>query len=63
MSLPKREAVMRKPERIELTDHQRPALLTWGTAGKTEQRLAKRGHAILCGAAGRAIMAMQIKPA
>jgi transposase len=46
------ESIMRKPSKIELTDEQRTTLTVWVTAGKTEQRLAKRAQVILYAAAG-----------
>ncbi len=43
---------MRKPSKIELTDEQRATLTIWLSAGKTEQRLAKRAQIVLYAADG-----------
>lgn len=43
---------MRRPSKIELTDEQRATLTIWLSAGKTEQRLAKRAQVIMCAADG-----------
>jgi transposase len=43
---------MRRPSKIKLTDEQRTTLTIWLSAGKTEQRLAKRAQVILCAADG-----------
>jgi len=52
---------MRKTSKIALTDEQRSTLLMWVTAGKTEQRLAKRAQVILCAAAGVSLREMATK--
>ena len=43
---------MRKPSKIEMTDEQRATLTVWLSAGKTEQRLAKRAQVVLRAADG-----------
>ncbi|MGO9021889.1 MAG: helix-turn-helix domain-containing protein [Syntrophobacteraceae bacterium] len=52
---------MRNASKIALTDEQRSTLLMWVTAGKTEQRLAKRAQVILCAASDIDIKEMETK--
>ncbi len=52
---------MRKPSKIKLTDEQRTTLTLWLSAGKTEQRLAKRARIILCAAEGLSLREIAAK--
>ena len=60
MCLPK-GGHMRKPSKIKLTDEQRTTLTLWLSAGKTEQRLAKRARIILCAAEGLSLREIAAK--
>ncbi len=50
--MPPKGELMRKPSKIGLTEEQRVTLTVWLSAGKTEQRLAKRAQVSLFAAEG-----------
>jgi putative transposase len=52
---------MRRPSKIELTDEQRTTLTIWLSAGKTEQRLAKRAQVIIYATDGISLKDIAVK--